>query len=312
MSLMVLLFSVLVSATLDSTEMSLGSQTDLCLSVTQSKTESVAFPVLGEELQSGVEVINQSGQDTVFLENDQCRVSKRYTLTSFADSLFLLDPLPVVAGEDTFYTEALSLNVVQPFVVDTADNAITDIKNVYKAPIWWWGIFRWVLLGLGIALLGVGIYFLVRYLKKRFHKESVEQINPELLRPCDEVAFEKLNQIKEQKIWEKGRLKEYYTLLTDVLREYIARRYEVTTSEKTSSELLAQLKPLVEKDLLARLTKMLQLADLVKFAKWLTTSEENEQAWLMAYRFVEQTRVVIAPESTDSTGANPEEPAKKE
>ena len=46
------------------------------------------------------------------------------------------------------------------------------------------------------------------------------------------------------------------------------------------------------KALFAKLSKMLQLADLVKFAKWHTTPDENEQALTTAYEFVQETRIV--------------------
>ena len=86
-------------------------------------------------------------------------------------------------------------------------------------------------------------------------------------------------------------MKEYQTELTDVIREYIGRRYEVKSTEKTSDETLRELKPLMaeQKELFERLRKMLSLADLVKFAKWHTTPDENESALLTAYDFVHET-----------------------
>ena len=184
---------------------------------------------------------------------------------------------------------ALSLNVIQPFEMDTT-LAITDVKDIRKAPIWWWGIFRWVLLALGVIALGVGIYYLVRYIR-RLRKGEEETVNPELLRPAEEVALEKLDLIREAKIWQEGKTKQYHTELTDVIREYIGRRYEVSSTEKTSDETLNALKPLMDgqKELFERLRKMLTLADLVKFAKWNTTPDENESALLTAYDFVRET-----------------------
>jgi len=49
------------------------------------------------------------------------------------------------------------------------------------------------------------------------------------------------------------------------------------------------MKPLIDRDLYGRLSKMLQLADLVKFAKWETTPDENEKALSTAYDFVHET-----------------------
>lgn len=145
-------------------------------------------------------------------------------------------------------------------------------------------------MGLGILALIAGIYYLMRWIERN-RKQEEEPINPELLRPAEEVALEKLDAIKAEKKWQDGKVKEYQTELTDVIREYIGRRFDVRSSEKTSDETLKAMKPLLseQKDLFERLRKMLTLADLVKFAKWTTTPDENEKSLTTAYEFVKET-----------------------
>ena len=272
----------------------IGDQTAMHLSVTQEANERVEMPVFGETLQDGIEIVDRSAVDTTTLPDGRLQLSQELTLTSFKDSLFAVAPIAVVSGGDTFWTESMALNVIQPFEVDSS-LAITDIKDIEKAPIYWWGIIRWVLLVLAVIGLFIGAYYGVLWYRKHFLKEE-EVIEPELLRPADEVALEKLDEIKAQKIWKDGKVKEYQTELTDVVREYIGRRFDVQSTEKTSDETLRAMKPLIDKELFAKLSKMLQLADLVKFAKWHTTPDENEQALSTAYEFVNETREVINDE----------------
>jgi hypothetical protein len=296
------ILALVVSAAIDSTTLFIGDQTDLHLQATCEVGEQVQFPVLDEQLIPGIEIVDKTIIDTTTLKDGRVQYNQYVTLTSFEDSLFYIEPLSFVSGDQTIQSEALTLNVVQPFEMDTADMTITDIKDVYAGPIWWWGIFRWVLLALGIVGVSVGGYYLITYLRGRFGKREGEVQAPvEPLRPAEEVALEKLDIIREQKIWQSGQVKEYHTQLTDVVREYIARRFEVSSTEQTSDETLRAMRPLLgnQKDLYEQLRKMLTLADLVKFAKWTTTPDENEQSLRSAYTFVKET-TPAKEETTDN------------
>ena len=275
--------------------------------VTQEANERVEWPVFGETLQDGIEIIDRTIVDTTTLSDGRLQLNQYLTLTSFKDSLFVVRPIEIVSGEDTFRTEPMALNVLQPFDLEAdSTNAITDIKPVERAPIWWWGIIRWVLLALGIALVLTGIGYLVYWLLNR-RKPKEEPVNPELLRPA------KLDAIKIAKIWQKGQVKEYHTDLTDVVREYIGRRFDVHSTEKTSDETLKEIKPILlakgegleanvdGKELYENLRTMLQLADLVKFAKWSTTPDENEKALTTAYEFVNETKIVESRDPKDNS-----------
>lgn len=302
-----LLLAIVVSASIDSTTLMIGDQTDMHLQVTHDKQEQVEWPVFGEQLQDGIEIVDRTIVDTTILKDGRVQLNQYLTLTSFRDSLFSVDPVAFVSGEDSFFTTPLAINVVQPFEVDSS-LAITDIKDIEKAPIWWWGIIRWILLAILIAGLCIGGYYLWQWYQKN-RKPEEETIEPELLRPADEVALEKLDEIKAQKIWKDGKVKEYQTELTDVVREYIGRRFDVQSTEKTSDETLREMEAILVKGqsdkvqctkedgkaLYERLKKMLQTADLVKFAKWHTTPDENEQALNTAYDFVKETTPAERP-----------------
>jgi hypothetical protein len=296
-----LLLAIIVSVSVDSTTLFIGDQTDMHLQVTHDKQEVVQMPIYGETLMPGIEIVDRTIVDTTYLANDQVQLNQYLTLTSFADSLFYISPIPFVNGDDTIFSEGISLNVVQPFEMDSADMAITDIKDIYKAKIWWWGIIRWILLALLCIGLGIGIYYLARYIAQ--HKKGEEITKPsEPQRSAEEIALEALDQIKREKIWQSGQTKQYHTQLTDVIRTYIAQRYDFSSNEKTSDEILREMHIRLQdnRDLYNQLRKMLQLADLVKFAKWATTPDENELSLRIAYDFVHQTTPVANEELQDN------------
>ena len=298
-----MILALVVSAAIDSTTLFIGDQTDLHLRATCEAGEQVQLPMLDKQLISGVEIVDRTIVDTTILNDGRVQYNQYLTLTSFEDSLFYIEPLPFVSGEDTVWSESLMLNVVQPFEIDSTDMAITDIKGIYRAPIWWWGILRWVLLSIAIAGVGVGGYYLITYLRRRTGNinETMTPIEP--LRPADEVALEKLDIIREQKIWQTGQIKEYHTQLTDVVREYIARRFDVSSTEQTSDETLRAMRPLLnnQKELYEQLRKMLTLADLVKFAKWSATPDENELSLRSAYAFVKETTKSILEDGAEAS-----------
>jgi hypothetical protein len=287
------ILALIVSAAIDSTTLFIGDQTDLHLRATAQPDKQVVLPVFDNEIIPGIEIIDRTIIDTITLADGRIQYDQYLTITSFQDSLFYIEPLPFTSGSDTIYSDALTLNVVQPFEIDSTDIAITDIKGIYRAPIWWWGIIRWVLLVFALALAGVGMHYLIEYIKRRNALQTEDATPEEPLLPAEVVALEKLNAIRDEKIWQKGQIKEYYTQLTDVIREYIARRFQVSSVEQTSDETLRDIRPLLtDKALYQQLSEMLRLADLVKFAKWTTTPDENENALRSAYSFVQQTTPV--------------------
>lgn len=299
------ILALIVSATLDSTTLYIGDQTDLHLRATCEKGEQVAMPILGNELIPAIEIVDRTIVDTLSLKDGRVQYDQYLTVTSFKDSLFYIQPLPFVSGNDTVWSEGMTLNVVQPFEMDTTDIAIVDIKPIYKAPIWWWGILRWVLLVILLAGIILAISFLVNYIRTRKQEENYSIVQ-EILRPAEEIAIEKLDAIRERKIWQQGKVKEYHTELTDVVREYITRRFDVSSAEQTSDETLRAMRPLLNerKDLFEQLRKMLSLADLVKFAKWDATPDENELSLRSAYTFVKETTPVEVEDENSTKTEN--------
>lgn len=296
------ILALIVSASIDSTTLCIGDQSDMHLRAICDKGEKVIFPQLEKEVIPGVEIISKSDVQSQVLEDGRVQYDQTLTVTSFNDSLFYVKPLPFVSNGDTVLSNGISLNVVQPFQLDSTDIAITDIKSVYKAPVWWWGILRWVVLALVIIGLIVGGYFLMLYLQKRNKLRTgvIDNTPAEPARPAHEIALERLDTIRDEMLWTKGQVKEYHTQLTDVVREYIALRFGVSSTEKTSDTTLQEMRPLLVEytDVYNQLHSMLTLADYVKFAKFIPSTMENEQSLRYAYDFV---RLTAVKEETNTT-----------
>ena len=283
--------SLTVTAVIDSTSMWIGSQTNLSFEVSQDSKQQVVMPLFSDTIVGGVEIVEPLKVDTPTTPDGVLLVKHTYVVTAFEDSLYYIPPYPFVSGDDTIWSKSLSLNVIQPFVIDTASNQITDIKNVYTPPIYWKGIIKTILLVLlALAILVFAFFVLRRVLKKKpvFAPEVVE---PNI--PAYELALSKLDIIKQEKSWQHNRSKEYHTQLSEIIREYIESTYEISCLEMTSEEIFSNLNHLrfESKSAYICLQQILKLADLVKFAKWNPTPDEHELSLHNAYIFVNETKV---------------------
>ena len=291
-----------VSATMDSTILLVGEQTRLTFTVAQMRDRQVCAPVFSDTIVSGLEIVERLPLDTQLADDGLLLVSQSYVLTSFDSALYFIDAQPFVDGTDTLYSNPLSLKVVS-IPVDTAQHAIADIKPVYAPPFDWPLFWLIVLITLGVVALAVIGFFVYRYVK-RHAAPSAEVAEPQDLRPAHEIALERLDVIKAEKLWQQNRAKEYHTQLTDVVRDYIARRFGICAVEQTSAEILAGIQPELsgQKTVYADLKTLLTTSDLVKFAKYKPLVSEDEKSLALAYQFVEATKEV-APDADAQTVA---------
>jgi len=178
--------------------------------------------------------------------------------------------------------------------LDSLMNALKgpiDIKAPYEAPITFKEIAPWIF---GV-LLAAGLIFLILYaLRKRRNNIPFFMIPQKPKEPAHIIALRELDRIKEEKIWQQGKTKHYYSLLTNVLREYIENRYDIPALEQTSEETISAFRmkgSLVDEKSFDNLKRILGNADLVKFAKYEPLPDENNMALVDSYFFINQTKV---------------------
>ncbi len=283
--------NITVRARIDSAMMWIGSQTKLTFEISQQPNQKVSTPLFSDTIVSGLEIVEPAKNDTVNSPDGHIVVNQHYTVTSFVDSLLYIPPYPFIVNGDTVWTKSLSLKVVQPFEIDTTANKFTDIKPVLVPKFYWKGLIKTVLIILAILLILIALYFVIRrYIQK---KPILSAPSRESLLPPYVVAIEKLNAIKQQKLWQQNRSKEFHTELTNVVREYIERTFDIPSLEMTSDEIISHLNHLKFESISAykALNQILKLADLVKFAKWNPLPDEHELSLSNSFLFVEQTKI---------------------
>ena len=297
-----LLTAIIISASIDSTQLALGDQTNMHIQVTQDAAEQVLRPNFAAQLPQGMESVKEGKIDTTDLGGGKIQWSQDLTLTGYMDTTFTIRPYIMTLQDDSLFAQPMQITILFP--EDLEQKEYYDIQEIEDVPIWWWDIVKWVLIGLAAVILCGVIAFIIILTTRRKKGRTILRKRVVILRPAEEVALEKLGIIRDKKIWQQGYSKQYHTDLTDVIREYIGRRYDVHSTEKTSDETLRAMRPLLSKELYVQLSKMLQLADLVKFAKFEPLPNEHEEALDIAYEFVIET--TPKPEKTEK----PEKPEK--
>ncbi len=279
---------VSVDVRLDSISMMIGHQNRYYIEVCAPMESKVNIPVFQQDtLVNGIYILEKSNLDSSNIDNGRKRLSMNYLLTSFDEETYYIPPIHVQVDEQDYESNYLTLKV-STFEVDTVSMEIFDIKPVEKAPF----VLTDYLLPVGIGLAVIALVLaLVWWFLRRPKREKEEEVTPEMLLPAHVVALSELDTIKEQKLWQQGRYKEFYTALTNVLRAYMFRRFGFQAMEMTTWEIMDALKKNPEaSELYQSMKQMLELADFVKFAKMNPLPEENERSIRDAYDFVEQTK----------------------
>lgn len=280
---------VTVKSSIDSTLILIGKQSHLTFEVAQPKNVIVHLPMIADTLVNGVDVVARTKPDTTDLGHGRIQVRQIYTITSFDTALYYIPPYDFINGSDTIKSTPMSLKVLT-YSIDTTRQSIYDIKPIISPPFDWMAFWKMALI---IALILIILGLIAYYIWKHVLKKPIPFIKvPERILTPYEAALEALNAISHKKIWQQGREKEYFTQLTDVLRKYIEGRFNIQALEMTSSDLLDETKYFKSEYPTAydSLKKVLQVSDLVKFAKWRPSPEENDLSLNLCYLFINQTK----------------------
>lgn len=298
MSLELLAARVTVDMRLDSVSMLIGHQNRCYLEVSAPNDAEVNIPVyLQDTIVKGLMILQRYPMDSIDIDNGRKRMSMEYLITSFDAGVYFIPPVTVEVDGEAYESNYLTLKV-NTFEVDTASMQMFDIKPVEKAPFVLTDYTQLPAMIFGvIGLITLIISLIVTFSKP---KEMVVLAAPEILLPPHVVALSALDAIKEEKLWQHGRYKEFYTQLTDVLRAYMSRRFDFPAMEMTTWEILSILKKTPEaSELYLSMQQLLELSDFVKFAKMNPLPEENDRSIRVAYEFVELTREQEEAESPE-------------
>jgi hypothetical protein len=284
---------VKISSAFDSTKIFIGDQIKFIVTIDQPSNLKLSLPVFRDTLCKNIEIISGPRIDTTKGQSGRIKIIQKYLITSFDSGRYQVKPVFAEnkneGGMKRFYSDYSILEVMRVKIAPQDTTAkIFDIIKPYKAPVTFGEILPWLLVA---ALLCAIVWAAIRYLPKLRKSEAETNV----FIPSDPahiIAFRELERLKSEELWQKGETKNYYTELTEILRQYLENRFRVYSLELTTAETLeALVKTGFRKNgSYNDLKTVLTGADLVKFAKYNPVASENESHFQTSWNFVLVTK----------------------
>ncbi len=250
---------------------------------------TVYQPMIQDSLQSLT--LLKIGKPSKVVVNGDTTATYAYTLSCYDSAGVTIPGIPIfyrTTGDTTL--QEVPTNPVR-FAVSTVkvdlQKGIKDVSAPIKIPFDW----RWFLVWIGAALLIAAIaYYLYRRYKKK--KAAAASVRPVVKLLPHEEALSSLHQLEQEQLWQRGLVKEYHSAITEIIRRYFEKRFDMPAMELPTSEALELLKHRPESAPILDLTYgFLSNADMVKFAKFTPMNSVNEEMMKQAYEIVNETAV---------------------
>jgi hypothetical protein len=279
--------NISVKASTDKTGYLVGDYIYYTIQVDYDKGLKVYSPDIKDSL-SGLAVIKKESP-VEEVKSGKVTTSYKYILSGYDSTKVTLPPVPVLysATGDTAmrYAEANTVTIMIKTLKVDQQAEIKDVKAPLKIPLDW----RWIVLWVFIVLIILGlIYYLYRrYQKKKLETRHVKKV---IVLPPYTIALNALRNLEEQKLWQKGQIKEYHSIITEIIRIYFEERFKMPALELPTSEAVELLKQREGSEQILDTTyNFLSNADLVKFAKFVPLGSVNEEMMKQAYEIVKKT-----------------------
>lgn len=289
---------VSIKASIDSITMEQGAQTHINVEVTdrEGKGHLVDFPQKDKEY-NGIDVLDIKA-DTVTTDG-VTSVNYQLLVQAFDPGVITFPPFRYAVGPDTATSDILTLKVL-PVDLDTLTTinpleSVVSVKSRWYdyVPDWWY----WVVIGIAVIAIGVCLWLLYR-------KNGSIIVHRTRIVPPYELAMTRLNDLRGKKLAENGHEKEYYTELTDILRQYLQGRFSINALEMSSTQILSSLRHNEETRMSAeQMKQILEIADFVKFAKVRPLPDDNIKTFNSSLKFVEDTKPA-EPEPAEYNAGN--------
>lgn len=303
---------VAVTASIDTGTIVIGEQRLLSIKVTNlmpgKAMPAVAFPTLDMLTSNDIEALTSHNDTTKRKDGTVESIEQIVTLTTFDVGHHAVMGIVIQTEEQgkamlLAPDDSLFIDAVYASTADTNKCEVRADAPFQKEPLSFWDIAKWILLVLAIAIIVIAAFLIIR--SRKNHKPIPFLPKPKVV-PADKKALNELESLRRKELWQKGRIKKYYTDMTDIVRRFLHNMYGISAIEMTTRQTLRAFHNISDwsEESESLLRQLLHQADMVKFAKSQPETHEHDLAMQNAINFI---RKVAETHRIN----NPEENVKK-
>ena len=219
------------SSAVDTTSIKIGEQIIYKINVITDSLNIISFPENKDF--SPFELINEYKQDTSYLD-EKYIISKQFALTHFESGNFYIPTQKIQFLNKEFQLDSIKIKV-SSVVTDTTKQGMYGIKPIMKSNtqidyLYWFYVFG------TLSIIAFAIY----YRKKILSLFTIQKIEVKYFTPY-EKAVNKLKKIDKLKYESNDDVKNYYSNLTFIVRNFIEEKIIKNALECTTKELIEKL-----------------------------------------------------------------------
>lgn len=274
-----------VTAATDTTDYLIGDQIKYSLTIYADKNVFIINPFFRDSLKN-VDVINYS--DPILNEDKSGKTIKYESVLSRFDSAQVTIPAIKVeyrTKNDTTLKSVLS-NAVTFNVHSVKVSMEEEIKDI-KPPLRLFNYLFIIYILAALVFLATGYFIYRKYFKNKPKPEV--KVKTEKI-PLHQLTLRKLEQLEKEELWQKGFIKDYHSKITEIIREYFEKQFDLPALESTTTESLKLLSKHPQGIKVLDITaQFFNNADLVKFAKFTPLENINREMMIQAKEIVKKT-----------------------
>jgi len=285
--------NVSVESRVDRSKITIGDRIKYSIFVTKDENLEVEMPEVGANL-GAFEILDYNDPEPQ-KENGKIQQRREYIISTFDVGEFEIPPVTIRFANkgDTVWqeltTEKIKIEVESLKPSEAGD--IRDIKPPLELQRDLKTIIRLSIAGVVLILLALLIYY---FIKRKKEGKSLLPKRVKAPRSAHEIALEELDQLTHSDMLEQGEVKRFYSELSEIIRKYMEGRFYIVAIEMTTEQLINNMKQVeIENNIIELTYEFLDSCDLVKFAKYIPTQQENELAIQQAYDIVNLTKIVL-------------------